>query len=282
MKHLSKLRHIWFGSIVVLIFSIHGSSMAQTSRVLRIMEEGGEPLAFSHIENLTRASFTLADERGTLVLLNDSLSMDDTYKITHVGHVPYYLTGLGTNDTILVFLIRETNLLHEVPVSHYSLRKSKKYRTRCNANTSMVYTVGQMFSKQIELECRQVELNTLRLTGKGDWDSMVVRVSLLDTLNYSRHMLEGKLYTIHGNRLSIENLKVYATDQEGSYYLSFEVVAFYGSSTNELDILGCSPDNSEGIMIKGKLSYPNGFLSSGWHFHAYWEPRLELGYRYQR
>jgi hypothetical protein len=280
LMHLSTLRPIRLVYFVILVFSVGGSSMAQTSKVLEIREEGGGILSFSHIENLTQARFTLADETGRAVLIYDSLSIHDTYKITHVGHTSYYINGLGTSDTIVVYLIREATLLREVPVKPRSFDYSKRYRIRCNANTSMIYTVGQMFSKEIGLEQKEVELYRLHLSGKGDWDSMVVRISLLDTLSFARHMVEGQLYTVHGNKLSFENLTLYAADEEGNYYLNFEVVAFYGSSTNELDIQGCSPDHSEGIMMKGKHSYPTGFLSSSWHFHAYWEPKLEIGYRY--
>lgn len=255
------------------------SSFAQSSCVLIIADEIATPLAFAHVENVSRGIYKLADDKGLVTIIDDSLFRNDTFVITHLGYAPYTLFGLGSKDTCFVFLVPEPIVLEEVPLVPNSFSKKAKYRVRCTANYYHGFETGQAFSQKLDLHHKQLKVNRLKIYGRGDWDSISVRISILDTFDYARHVANGHIYTLHQRSILLEKLNIISTNEAGIYFLTFEVLAFYGSTSNKLMIPGCSPEKSELIGIKGDVQYPNGFKLSRWYLFP-WQPKIEVGYSY--
>lgn len=272
------INRLFFVCCVLFFSSFNGSTVNKT--VLIVVDECGAALPYVLIENSSFQGFT--DENGMAILSSKQMEDGNTLVLTHMGYCPKQITPNKFGDTLRVQLESDVFYLPEDPI--VSLNKKSKHTLSFKKEASMPFEPGDIFAMPIYLSQQQVEIKDFSIMTSGEWDSVEVKISVLDTTIFSQHAEKAKTFTVTKKRMKFKDLSMPASNERGRYLMVLEVVAIHGKSDKTFRIEGGETKEPNICYLKRPVHYDGSedIYQVMWFETPVWQPKISVLYLHDK
>lgn len=264
------------------VFFLLGSNVQSQHLLLSLEGSEGEPLSFSHAENLRTGRLMLADSLGSLQLNSSFAQQGDTLRISHIGYeLEFYLVEF-TKDTVLLVFQAVTSSFPEIETR--ILMHSSKIHVRNANKSSMPFESGDVLALKLGLKGNHVSIKRIQLSTISPYDSVLFRISLNQELDYQQHLLLGRQFVLKESKLDLSDLNLRSSSDSADYYLLIEPYAYMNNQLVPIRLNGREPRHDraiQNILIRGKVMWPDNTYTVQWHHQPFWVPSIKVEYDYE-
>lgn len=261
--------------IIVLIIS-HLTSAQSVKLTVRTSDNIHLP--YAHAYNLRTEKYIITDNNGEAILDSAFAKTGDTIQITYIGHKKYSLVfSEYVNNEVIITLIPEVYILNEYVKINFT--RAGIFKVKARPEYYMPFKFGSLIAVGLPIDKDSIEIESIRLFTQTNLDSIEVRLSVLDTIDYNKHLSKGKVYMLYGNKILIEEMNTFSISESQVHYVLVELFPY---CDGQLKLTGYFPEKTilPHCYMRGNTSNDNMLNSGYWMIHPLWVPRIEFKYKY--
>lgn len=270
MKELKKY------SLLLLVFTFTLNAYSQVLN-LHILDKKGDAIPFAHIENTRTNKYIVSNENGLAKLDTSFAVSGDSLLVSCMGFyvLSYKINYLDSDYKIIMCEIAYT--LSEV--IKYNYKNYGKFRITGKTHAFNIFLSGSILAIPVQLNSDSAEIEFIKLFTHTKCDSIVFRVSVLDTLDYIQHTQVAVKRVVTGKNIELKNLDLYSIAQDGIFYIIIEIFP----SCQEVFLLNgyfTPGSNGTDCYMRGNLDDKEAQYSTLWLYEPNWVPRIYIEYKY--